>query len=186
MHSEILEKSRDGILLQSLLDYFHNRPDKLKIMMSIILDQKQNTNDNKISLRIIDHFVTNYSKDYIKDIVNNKTIEGLNVHNQYKSQLKMWGKKLFDPFARHASKNKINKFTFYHNNDDHFSTTIGQLNFFKWLLDTNILPYISENIQAIRNDIRNRDSKKGTPHKPVKKKEFVNIITEECFIIKFS
>lgn len=186
MHCEILEKSRDGILLQSLIDYFQAHPEKLQIMMNIILDQKQISHEQKISLRIIDHFVTNYSKDYIKDIVNNKTIQGLNVHNQYKSQLKTWGKKLFDPFARHASKNKINKFTFYYNNDQCFSTTVGQLNFFKWLLDTNILSYISENLGAIRNDIRNRDSKKIITPKPIKKKEYKELSSNDCFIIKFS
>ena len=37
-------------------------------------------------------------------------------------------------------------------------TTIGQLNFFRWMLENNILDYIKENIQMINQDMYKRNS----------------------------
>jgi hypothetical protein len=66
---------------------------------------------NKISLRVIDWFVTNYSKknDVIYMIYEsdneNYPHKSFNVYHSYKSQLKSYSKKNFDPFCR---RNKIN------------------------------------------------------------------------------
>ena len=56
--------------------------------------------NGNISIRLIDFFVTNYSK---KNRINYTIIDGestsvFNVHSSYKSQLKAWNKKYFDPF----------------------------------------------------------------------------------------
>jgi hypothetical protein len=44
-------------------------------------------------------------------------------------------------------------------------TTIGQLNFFKWALENNIVDYIKSNYDAIENDMNKRNSttKRRTP-----------------------
>jgi hypothetical protein len=44
-------------------------------------------------------------------------------------------------------------------------TTIGQLNFFKWALDNNIIDYIKNNYDAIECDMNKRNSttKRRTP-----------------------
>jgi uridine kinase len=74
---------------------------------------------NKISLRVIDWFVTNYSKknDIIYHIYksidskysinpkDNYNYNSFNVYHSYKSQLKSYSKRNFDPFCR---RNKIN------------------------------------------------------------------------------
>ena len=64
----------------------------------------------------------------------------INVYNSYKSQLKAYSKKRFDPFCRRERIKFIN-----HNNDE-IITTAGQLNFFRWVIENNILDYISEYI----------------------------------------
>ena len=83
--------------------------------------------NSKISIRLIDYFVTKYSK-YNK--INYKLIENnieiqFNVYTSYKQQLKTFQKKHFDPFSRG---DRIPYFI----GDTCIITTIGQLNFFRW------------------------------------------------------
>ena len=50
----------------------------------------------------------------------------------------------------------------------HIQTTIGQLNFFKWALENNILSYISEHLDEIEKDMNRRNS--TAKNRSVKKK----------------
>ena len=104
----------------------------------------KNNKENKISLRLIDWFVTNYCKKnkiIIEKKEKNKT-NHINIYNSYKSNLKAFSKQLFDPFRRkndlflnYTSTSKVtfteDKFLYKNN---HIKTTIGQLNFFKWII----------------------------------------------------
>ena len=72
------------------------------------------------------------------------------VHNNYKGQLKAYSKKNFDPFCRR------NRIRFYYDDNKYFITTVGQLNFFKWALENNIINYIKSNIKDIENDMNLR------------------------------
>ena len=126
--------------------------------------------ETKVSLRIIDWFVTNYTKKnntilYKKKKVikphsspknknENKTKknkyeyinEQVNIYLNYKSQLKAYSKKNFDPFCR---RERIN---FFYNDTKHI-TTVGQLNFFKWALENNVIYYIQDNLEQIDKDM---------------------------------
>ena len=121
---------------------------------------------NKISLRVIDWFVTNYSKKndiiyYISDIPDDKYSvnnynnynKSFNVYHSYKSQLKSYSKKNFDPFCR---RNKI-IFDYLNNSgeSDSISTTLGQLNFFRWAIENLLVDYIRDNHKDIENDMNN-------------------------------
>ena len=64
----------------------------------------------------------------------------------YKSQLKSYSKKKFDPFCR---RDRIN----FNCNDIDIETTMGQLNFFKWAIDNMIIEYIIQNYEDIENDM---------------------------------
>ena len=64
-----------------------------------------------------------------------------------KGQLKAYSKKNFDPFCR---RERIN---FFYNTDKSITTTVGQLNFFKWAIDNNILDYINEHLEKIDSDM---------------------------------
>ena len=77
---------------------------------------------SNLSLRLIDWFVTNYSKKYNISYMtkNNKHVI---VYLSYKSHLKAYSKKMFDPFCRW-------KRIKFHEMD----TTVGQLNFFEWAI----------------------------------------------------
>ena len=64
----------------------------------------------------------------------------------YKSQLKSYSKKKFDPFCR---RDRIN----FNCNNINIETTMGQLNFFKWAIDNMVIEYITLNNKDIENDM---------------------------------
>tara|TARA_B100001093_G_scaffold497660_1_gene544841 strand:- start:3985 stop:4539 length:555 start_codon:yes stop_codon:yes gene_type:complete len=127
---------------------FYKKDRNLDKMLNII------NGKSKISLRIVDWFVTNYSKkNYtVYDINKGELNERFKVYTNYKLNLKAYSKKRFDPFCR------WDRITIPYNENNDIQTTLGQLNFFKWALENNIITYISENYNIIDNDMNNRNS----------------------------
>ena len=129
--------------------------------------------DSKISLRIVDWFVTNYAKEkyIVYELADEKRIK---VYDSYKLNLRAYSKKRFDPFCR------WDRITIPYKEDTHIQTTIGQLNFFKWAIENKIIEYIDENYESIEKDMnsRNSTSKKNnvvTDNKTRKKREELSI-----------
>ena len=71
----------------------------------------------------------------------------MNVHHSYKSQLKAYSKKRFDPFCRRK------RLKFDIGNYGSVNTTIGQLNFFRWAIDNLVIQYIQDHQADIENDM---------------------------------
>jgi hypothetical protein len=137
--------SKKDLLMQSLINFFTNR-EYLDQVIPII------TGKSKISLRILDWFVTNYSKKnnthfQVEDI--NSKIKNFIVYLDYKAQLKAYSKKSFDPFCRRE------RISFIDHDNKELITTVGQLNFFRWGIENNILSYINENFDIIETDMNN-------------------------------
>jgi hypothetical protein len=139
--------NQNTLLLNNLLKFYNKK--NLENILSII------NGESKISLRIIDWFVTNYSK-------KNFTIYSLNnnnrfkVYTDYKLKLKAYSKKRFDPFCRWE------RIVIPYKNNESIQTTIGQLNFFKWAIENEVIDYIKLNYTEIEKDMnqRNTNSKK--------------------------
>lgn len=132
--------SKDNLILTSISPFYYKTTNIDKILPIF-------TGESKISLRILDWFVTNYSKKY--NIIFKKDKAYNNIYLNYKSQLKAYSKKQFDPFCRRE------RITYYYNEDKYIITTVGQLNFFKWVLENNIIEYIEKNLTDIENDMNN-------------------------------
>ena len=140
-------------LLMNSLETFFKKKENLDVIMPIINGQ------SKISLRVMDWFVTNYSKknnisylinkdgNIINSISDNQTGKEFVVYLDYKLQLKGYQKKQFDPFCRRS---RIN---FYYDGDKSLVTTVGQLNFFRWTIQNSVLTYISEHLEEIESDM---------------------------------
>ena len=143
----------EDLLLDSLNKFYENPYNGSKLLSVL-------NNEKSISLRSIDWFITNYSKKnniYYnvykdnKDILSfkekdNKLVTNLNVFQSYKSQLRAYSKKKFDPFCR---RNRIN----FSCQGQNISTTIGQLNFFKWAISNLIVEYIVIHKNKIEHDM---------------------------------
>jgi hypothetical protein len=139
--------TQNDLLLDNLLQFFENKT-HLNEMIKVI------TGDSKISLRIVDWFATNFSKKFytVYNVESNRNIKRFKVYVDYKLKLKAYSKKRFDPFCRWE---RIN---IPYVNDKMIETTIGQLNFFKWILENRIINYIEENYQVIEQDMNSRNS----------------------------
>lgn len=106
------------------------------------------------SLRLIDVFVTNYSKKYNTTYMLNG--QEFVVYLNYKSQTKAYSKKLFDPFRRHEC------ILFQAGNREPFITTVGQLNFFRWAHEKGVLKYIEEHVEDIRREEKESRRQNGS------------------------
>ena len=137
--------TQNELILNILKNYYYeNDYEKLDIIIPIINGHSQ------ISLRLIDWFVTNYSKKYYTTYyVNNNRFP---VYTEYRLKLKAYKKKRFDPFCR------WDRINFPYKDELHILTTIGQLNFFQWALQNNIIEYIKENKKAIEDDMNTRNN----------------------------
>ena len=75
------------------------------------------------------------------------------VYNDYKLKLKAYSKKRFDPFCRWQ------RITIPYGEEGLFiETTIGQLNFFKWALENEVIDYIKSHYKQIEIDMNTRNS----------------------------
>jgi hypothetical protein len=130
------------LLMAALAKFFSNKVCIHRIIP--VIDGK-----SEISLRLIDWFVTNYSKKHgtimTREVHHN--IVHFNVYLSYRAQLKAYSKQQFDPFRRR------DRISFYYEKNKFLETTIGQLNFFRWVIENNILDYIEKNIECIEKDM---------------------------------
>ena len=166
--------SSSELLLLSLSKYY-SRNNKIKILKDII------DNKSELSLRLIDWYVTNYCKQhnivYILNRKNNK--EYFNVYMNYRAQLKAFKKVLFDPFRRR------DRIMFSYDKNNCISTTIGQLNFFRWAINNEVFDHLLKDTVNVENDMLTRHKNKddastvsvssSNPKKKAKKSQRNNI-----------
>ena len=163
--------TQNDLLLNTLREFYRDE-EKLKEIIPIL------NGESHISLRIIDWFATNYAKKYFV-VYNVQRASGRTkrfyVHIDYKLKLKAYSKRRFDPFCR------WDRIHIPYGEGMFVQTTIGQLNFFKWCLENNILEYIKEHYDAIDKDMNNRNSTakrretKASTNKTRKKREELSI-----------
>ena len=129
---------KQELIVNSLQRFYTNRSDIAEIVTLL-----QGTSD--ISLRVIDWFVTNYAKAHSTAYMLNG--QEFLVYRDYKSQLKAYSKKLFDPFCRRE------RIYFQVPNHPAFLTTVAKLNFFRWAIEKDILSYIREHQESIEKEM---------------------------------
>jgi hypothetical protein len=160
-HGTSIYNTQNDLLLHKVLRFYHeNEGENMDKMLAVI------NGTTNISLRIMDWFVTNYSKKHytVYDLVGSATTataatrpKRFKVYVDYKLKLRAYSKKRFDPFCRWDRINVPHK-----NGTTYIQTTLGQLNFFKWAIENEVLRYIHENYTAIETDmnIRNNTTRK--------------------------
>ncbi len=160
--------SCEELLLTSLTQYYNDNESRKSDLKDIIEGK------HRLSLRLIDWLVTHYAKTYnvfywihkesneIFDsypthITNHsQKIKKVNLYLDYRAQLKSYAKINFDSFRRH------NRITFFMNleTNDYIETTIGQLNFFRWAFNNNVLEYACQNYDKIYQHMIDNNSYK--------------------------
>jgi hypothetical protein len=129
---------KQELIINSLQKFYTNRNDMGEVMQLL-----QGT--SAISLRLIDWFVTNYARQHtISYILNSQEFL---VYMNYKSQLKAYSKKLFDPFCRRE------RIMFQVPGQEPFLTTVGKLNFFRWAIEKGVIEYIQLNLAKVEKEM---------------------------------
>ena len=137
------KQTQNSLLLRNLIN-FYEKDDNMDKMLTII------NGESTISLRIVDWFATNYAKqNFTIYNVNNSRFK---VYIDYKLKLRAYSKKRFDPFCR------WDRINIPYKDGQYIQTTIGQLNFFKWALENNVIHYIEEHYIEIEADMNKRNS----------------------------
>jgi len=157
--------SGTALLMSSVTSYFQQRPASALTFRDIILGT------SPISLRLLDWFVTHYARtrnvlfwiddhrSTIHETVTSATAARLrkfHLYFEYRAQLKSYTKLYFDPFRRH------DRITFVLDGPHPPSaragpvtveTTVGQLNFFRWVFQNRILDYIRAHLTEVEKDM---------------------------------
>lgn len=154
-HGTSIYNTQNDLLLHKVLRFYNeNGGENMEKMLAVI------NGTTNISLRIMDWFVTNYSKKHytVYDLEDSGTPpKRFKVYVDYKLKLRAYSKKRFDPFCRWERINVPHL-----GGTMYIQTTLGQLNFFKWAIENQVLRYIHENYSVIESDmnIRNNTSRK--------------------------
>lgn len=145
------------LLLTSLTGFYNTHPEHRNVVSSII------RGESRLSLRVLDWFVTHYARMnnivYYIDTRHAKLlltypdsgggahIRKFNLHLEYRKQLQSYTKMFFDPFRRHERISFVvglSPLTV-------IETTVGQLNFFRWSTENQVIAYIYEHLSAIES-----------------------------------
>lgn len=166
------------IIKESILTFYKQQCNVKKVVPIL-------SGSTKISLRLLDWFVTNYSRKF-KTVYKLRNGDYFIVHMEYKNQLKAFSKKRFDPFCRHANTkdmSKVNqkdiivvKYTEPETKrtkqpdatpktvEKTINTTVGQLNFFKWALQNGIIDYVINHYTEIDADMNEYNETRKSTH----------------------
>ena len=158
--------SSDQFLFNSLQLFFDDDINHVKTMMNVLKNQA-------VSMRILDWFVSNYSKkhNYIFETNEGKHF---NVYLEYKASLKSYSKRFFDPFCRGP------RITFKDHNGTDFQTTVGQLNFFRWVIKNSIIEECKKNITDVENDMIDAVRKRKNTDKDESRRELNKARIKSC------
>lgn len=120
-----------------------------------------------VSLRVVDWLVTNYARKtkfgFWKE--KNGSLCYIDLHQTYRNVLKIWRRKLFDPFQRFQR-------VFYLLDGEFVTTTVGQLNFFKVMSEQCNLMEVLKNrqlVEAVKRDMIQAQIDKAAKKDPLAK-----------------
>ena len=139
-------QDKSEVLLCKLLEFYSNP--QYASSFADLLDK-----NGGMSLRMLDWFVKDYAREH-KVLYTKKNGKQFMVHVGYKSGLKGYQQKFFDPFCR-TERIDVNI------GKSLVTTTIAQLNFVKWCIQNQVLDYITTNKQTLQDQMRTKNKMKG-------------------------
>jgi len=159
-----------SLLYESLRRFFDNA-EHAKVAKRYITSSKAK------SLRTLDWFITTFSRRNSVLILLDRG-QVVDLHASYKSMLKSHSKKRFDVFKRGEP-------IVFVLDGEEITTTLAQLNFFRWLITSHVTDYIESHDQEIDRAMKRYFDEKKTNPKPGTKKKRVctsnSIVARVCF-----
>lgn len=175
---ELAKRTKATEKLMRGIDTFFSNPENMgKLLPFIKQDPK---NKPKISMRLIEWFVTVYCLDRTVDWYIGTDF--FNVYLDYQEMMDEYGKQLFDCFARKWRKEKrkndsdeysvqvYHGIRFYYTDSDYVITTIAQLNFFRWFIEKKVLDYMIDHRKELTDEMNkhNKEVKTKKRDGPIK------------------
>ena len=156
---DVIFTTKEKYYFKTIDKFYRKNPNaNIKVMVDII------EGNSHVSLRLIEWFITRYAyrKKISYSLKNDEDVYKFKfpVHISYKSQLKAYKKRYFDPFRR---KKKF-MYSYYEGEiKKKLLTTICQLNFFLWAFDNGVIDYIFKHYDEINRAMlrSNKDEKKN-------------------------
>jgi hypothetical protein len=142
-------------LLNTLLDFYKD-PGNLEVLKQMVNREfVVGDNSKKLSIRMVNWFVTNYAKQHftvydVPTAKEGKPCRRFFVWTNYKSTEDSYSKQMFDPYCR---KERV---LIPYKEEQSIETTVAQLNFFKWAIVNKVLEYIANHFDAIETDMSSR------------------------------
>jgi len=145
-------------LLTTLLDFYKNEEYLETLKQIINREYVVEHNSKKLSIRLVNWFVTNYAKQHFtayeikkeQEQEQEQEIRRFFVWTNYKSTEDSYSKQMFDPYCR---KDRV---LIPYKDNTSIETTIGQLHFFKWAIVNKVLEYIVNHFDVIEKDMNVR------------------------------
>lgn len=180
--SEAVKTVDERSLFAQVDRFFRTCPEeKINKMVKII------NNEDAISLRMLNWFAMKHSATMESlDVVGPKgNIELFDVKISYRARLNTHSKKYFDPFRRGK------RFDYNYDPKDPtktVETTLCQLNFFRWLIMHNLLDYVANHFNDLKQKmgLHNNVEKKKKETKKEKEKMKKTIIKNKKEELKIS
>lgn len=134
-------------------------------------------NCDNISLRLLNWFAMKHSAtmEALEIVDNDGSIKLFDVKISYKARLWTHSKKYFDPFRRGK------RFDYHFDENTCIETTLCQLNFFRWLFLHDLMNYVEEYYDKLKQKMGHFEkNKKDTKNKIKIKKTIVKIKKEDA------
>lgn len=164
-------------------------PEWLKEYLIPVITQR-----SRVSIRVMDWLVTNYSKEHkiTYTYKKGKVQRIFDVHHEYKSTLDSLGRPLFDPFRR---QDRLTFAVEETQKDEHgnsiakevtYQSTLGQLTFWHWAQTKGVFRFCYDNAEKIEKHMTMalflRDKKKKSSKGKRKRSSLTRAPPVKCFI----
>lgn len=164
------EDPKATVLVESALTWFDEHPDALNGFLSVLRRQSD------FSLRLIDWLTTNYSRRHrVTTFYQGLPVD---IHDDYRRHLGVFTKRFFDPFAR---RDRLHVTLREHT----FSTTVGQLNFMKWLFEKQIDHILRQHKSSIEQDMRRHETRRKEGEKAADESGTPTLLYVGSFHLRF-
>ena len=129
----------------SVVKYFSENPVEWQRVVSFI---NSGGAASRVSLRLLDHFVTCYARKHVCEYKNKDGSKIFNVYHNMQTTLIGLQKKRLDPFRRKHTASGSGTFEF-----GGITTNVSQMSFFRWAIINGVLDYVEQHAEKIRHDM---------------------------------
>jgi hypothetical protein len=159
------------LLESSLKNFFEKNKDAGEQLLFLINSDKKKKN-GKLSLRKLEFFCNTYAR--LKNIMYEKDGKKIHLSTEYSQAKYSWGTTSFAAFKR------AERYTCEINGQE-ITTTLGQLNFFRWLFQKDALRIALEKLSDLENEMKIATQKKAEKKEINKKRGKKRKADQICF-----